>query len=426
MAEPSKDQQPLPQRPRKRLEEQMLQNLKLLRVFRTLQNSFIFAPFLVLFLLQLNFTPFQALLITVINSTWSGLLEIPTGYLADTFGRKRSLVIGSFLSAIGFGLFTTAHSFGTWAIAAAIVTGTGGSLVFGAEIALTWDSGATINDLNRVKKMEGAMAGIAGLAEATASLIGLGLLPFIGLHGIMWLQAGTYLLMTFLALRMTETTLHVRAVAPSFSELRQIGFSLFKRQRRHLAAIIVFGVGISALTYLMVWPTALYAEQVVPTLSPIHGWQPTMAYYPAYWAALLLSVWIFALIARWRHRGGHYQNVGRACRFMVIIGLISYDLIAPVWWVGLVAYFGLYWVRANQIPLMNNLINEQTAGYERATIASIKRSLQWLFIAGVGVASSYAINVNMTLGIGLTGAVVGVFCLIAARAVARTAPAAAK
>lgn len=67
------------------------------------------------------------------------LFDVPTGYLCDLFGRKRVLMLGSLITAIGYTSLNFAHSY--WPLVGVyFVVALGFSLISGADIALIYES----------------------------------------------------------------------------------------------------------------------------------------------------------------------------------------------------------------------------------------------------------------------------------------------
>lgn len=100
----------------------------------------LFAPYLYHFvtatrgLSTLEFGLLQSLYYAVAVS-----LEVPSGVVADRFGRKRTLVLGALLAMAGSGLRVFAHDFSTFAVAEALFA-TALALVSGADSAILYDS----------------------------------------------------------------------------------------------------------------------------------------------------------------------------------------------------------------------------------------------------------------------------------------------
>jgi len=107
------------------------------------------------------------------------LLEIPTGAIADLYGRKRSLVISNLVFAIGFFWYSISHSF--WAfVLAEIIIALGVTTTSGAFRAWVVDSLHHINwkgDLVKLFRWEGRANKLAALL---GGLIGASL----GVHGL--------------------------------------------------------------------------------------------------------------------------------------------------------------------------------------------------------------------------------------------------
>lgn len=107
------------------------------------------------------------------------LSEVPTGALADRFGRKKSLVIGSFCHSFAYLLIFLSHSFILFNLGE-IIAGISMSFAYGADSALAYD---TLKDLGREKeyqKVEGNGHSMRLLSFAIFAPIG-GLLATINL-----------------------------------------------------------------------------------------------------------------------------------------------------------------------------------------------------------------------------------------------------
>ena len=66
-------------------------------------------------------------------------LEIPSGYLADVWGRRKCLILGCILFFFGYLYHSFTSTFAAFAIAE-ILLGTGQTLVNGADSALLYDT----------------------------------------------------------------------------------------------------------------------------------------------------------------------------------------------------------------------------------------------------------------------------------------------
>ncbi len=81
------------------------------------------------------------------------LFEVPSSYLADHWGRKKTIILGLFLSIIYFSIFLFAHSF-LWFAVAAFFYGAANACMTGTDVALVYD---TEKELKNSKKTLGKL-----------------------------------------------------------------------------------------------------------------------------------------------------------------------------------------------------------------------------------------------------------------------------
>ena len=82
-----------------------------------LKNLRFFEPFLILFFLQQGISYFQIGVLYAIREILTNLLEIPSGFLADIYGRKKSMLFSFSAYIVSFLIFTFASGFGSFVIA---------------------------------------------------------------------------------------------------------------------------------------------------------------------------------------------------------------------------------------------------------------------------------------------------------------------
>src|SRR6185503_8964694 len=91
-------------------------DLKLFHVYRFLVTSYLFIPVLVMFFQArgLDFT--EIALLNTVYALTAIAFEVPTGALADRFGRCRAMLLGALLMAIGCVVDYHGHGFWTFAL----------------------------------------------------------------------------------------------------------------------------------------------------------------------------------------------------------------------------------------------------------------------------------------------------------------------
>ena len=144
----------------------------------------VIVPILVPFWLSLGLTMTEILEIQAIFGISVALFEIPTGYIADIWSRKASIMLGTFIVGCGFSLIPFATTYETL-VTYEIIIALGGSFISGADIAIVYDS--LPKDANRLKRIGSLhLWGLIGegLAAITASF-----LILWSFTPILWIQA---------------------------------------------------------------------------------------------------------------------------------------------------------------------------------------------------------------------------------------------
>ena len=97
------------------------------------------------------------------------VLEIPSGYVADVFGRKKSIVLGSFLGVAGHLMYCFSYSF-TGFLIAEIILGIGISFISGSDSALLYDTLIETKKQDKYVKYEGYNTSLCNFSEAAAGI----------------------------------------------------------------------------------------------------------------------------------------------------------------------------------------------------------------------------------------------------------------
>lgn len=163
----------------------------------------IFLPFIVYFFQEtLGFSLTQIGLIHIIYTITIFALEIPSGYFADIFGRKVSIILGLVLQIIAMIIFLYWGTFLGIAVAYAVL-GIGLSLLSGADSALLYETLVSLKKEKRYKKYQGRVRAIAEVGVIAAALIGTVLIPY----GFEWTVIATiivHLIGTLIAFSLKE------------------------------------------------------------------------------------------------------------------------------------------------------------------------------------------------------------------------------
>jgi len=113
----------------------------------------------------------QFLLTEAIFAASVAVMEVPSGWLADRWQRRRVIALGGIVGAVGFALLIPADGFVLASIAQATM-GVGVSLISGADTALLYDALLARGQGDRFRVIEGRRHGFGLYAVGLSSLAG--------------------------------------------------------------------------------------------------------------------------------------------------------------------------------------------------------------------------------------------------------------
>ncbi len=326
-------------------------------------------PIITLFYQENGLGMKEVLLLQGIYSIAIVALEIPSGYFADIWGRKSTLIIGSFLGVIGFAIYS--FSFGFWGFLIAELTlGIGQSFISGSDSALLYDSLSEEQQEGEYIKIEGRVLSIGNFAETIAALIG-GFLAEISLRTPFITQTFIAMIAIPAAFSLIEPKRKIIQENKWKTILTVLRNTLFKN--KILQSLIIFTAFIGTATLSMAW-------FIQPYLKEIHQFSPSQIGLSL--AFLNLLVGLTTLIAYKIER-----NLGQIkSLFLIVIGISStYLLMGFVshWSIFIIISF-FYFFRGLATPVLKDYINQCTGSEVRATVLSIRNfSIRIVFaIAG--------------------------------------------
>lgn len=294
-------------------------------------------------------------------------LEIPSGYLADVWGRRNCLLSGCILFFGGYICYSFTSTFEAFLIAE-LLLGIGQTLVNGADSALLYDTTAHYKHENLYLRYEGRITMIGNFAEAMAGICG-GFLAAYSLRLPFYAQAIVAFSGIPAACMLKEFAVKNPVQNPLNEIKRIIRYSLVTNKA--LCYNILFSGIIGAATLTMAWfvqPVLMYLK--TPT-----------SYYGIIWTLLNLTVGFAALYSDRvdKYFGMHKMNV---LILAVIVGgyaALAYNLT----YFGLVILFIFYIFRGFATPILKGYINQMTFSDMRATVLSIRNFIIRLIFAAV-------------------------------------------
>ena len=286
--------------------------------------------------------------------------EVPSGYIADMWGRRGAIVFGSGLFALGFLFLLTADSFVDFLIYE-VLLGVGYSLISGADLALLYDTEVYLREqglpggagagksLSRLIAVEAAASGFAG--------IGASVLLLWSIDAVLIVQAFVGLMPLLLSFALVEVPRPATEVNHSGNARSILDLLLFGKPvvLWTAFAIAIFGL----LAVYVFWVYQKYWEfQGIPIGS-----------YGYIWAAFALTVSVAARYASaLEHRLGT-RSVLCLIGVLPLLGLVGMALGAG--WVGVLFGFALQISRGLSMSLFYEALNRRVPGQFRATVNSL-------------------------------------------------------
>lgn len=284
------------------------------------------------------------------------LFDAPAGYLADLFGRKKTMVIGSIVSALGFQILWFGQTFFDFAIYE-IVVGVGLSLQSGCDIAILYNSLEKLKIMGKKTSFLGRRIFYVSIGEAVASILG----GALASHSLEWpaiANAITGWLPLAFAIGIHEPTGQKLPRNSHLKNFRDIGRAVFGHSRLLtliLTSFILYGFA----TYCAVWSLQPYWKS--------RGLDYTFFGY--LWAGNCVLV---AIVSRYADR--IEEKIG-AVKVVILIGLMPVIGYLGMGFTG--GIFGLFFTLAfpvcrglNQV-IFQDAINSRVPAEMRATVNSV-------------------------------------------------------
>ena len=330
----------------------------------------LYMPIIVLFYQENGLSLKDVLTLQAIYSVAIIVLEIPSGYLGDVWGKKNTIILGAILGTLGFTIYS--FSYGFWGfLIAELVLGVGQSFISGSDSAILYDSLKRRGDENLYVKYEGRVLSTGNFAETIAAVAG-GFLAEISLRTPFYAQIFVAFLAIPAAFMLIEPyTVEKNRTKALSNILSIVKNSLFKS--RELSVNIFFSAIIGCSTLTMAWFIQAYLKDV----QSFSEYQIGIA-----WAVLNLTVGIATVFAYKIEK-----KLGKVISVLLIlivvsssyliIGSTNLKIVFVVIWV-------FYMIRGIATPVLKDYINRLCQPEVRATVLSVRNFIIRIFFAGFG------------------------------------------
>ena len=300
------------------------------------------------------------LLLHAIYSGIIALLEVPSGYVADVWGRKPALILGSFFGVLGFGAYSISYGF-TGFLIAEILLGIGSSLLSGADSAILYDTLSQEKKEKRYLKEEGRITAVGNTAETLAGLF-VSVVIFNQFRIYFQLQTILAIVAFAAALFLIEPKVHLLRKKAGFKDILSI-VNISFRKNKTLRNLIIFASAVGLASLSMAW----LAQPIFKEMGLKER------YFGFAWVFLNGMVMLGSLSA-------YKINSKLKLKWSILYMMISFPIgfmIAGLHF-GYIAFIPLallFYLRGTSHPILKNYINELTDSSQRATVLSLRSLL---------------------------------------------------
>ena len=357
-------------------------------------------PIIVLFFQEHGLTLTEVMLLQAIYSLSVALFEIPSGYIADIFGRKQTIVLSTFFAFIGYLVFSFYGGFYAFAIAQVLI-GIGGSLMSGSDSAIIYDTLLERDKKTSYTKIEGRSYAIGNFSEALAGILG-GFLAVGSIYLPIYVQTSILFFSIPIALTLVEPTMHEEnKLDRSFSAIMGVvRFAIIDHAK--LRWLIIYSSAMGVATLSMAWFAQPFFKEVgVP-----------LFYFGILWAGLNFSAGLTSFNA---HKFDKEKNNYSMLIYLSLSMLISFILLGfNNSFFGLIFILIIYLLRGIVTPILRNEININATSNKRATVLSVRSFIIRISFAICAPILGYiAENYSLASSFYILALVVGFFSLLA-------------
>lgn len=337
----------------------------------------------------------QAFLLQSIYALALVLLEIPSGYLADRWGRRHTILTGSFALFLGMLTYAITSNF-TGFLFAELLLALGVSFHSGTVEALTYDTLVELKEERRFLKVNGQQGFFALGSKAITSLL-VGLLAAVSLRLPFYADVGLFGAATLVSYFLVEPHRHILKETKHLRILWNICTHALLHNRALQAAIALYTI-VAAMDIQIFW--FLQAYQIAIGL-PMALFGITNA--------------VMCLLGAFAYREAHYlgkRAEHKGTLFVIAFGVILTCFgLSAVSSIGGLAFFMMEGMAFGVFdPLLSNLMNRITTSDIRATVLSIRSFSSRLFFAVISpflgaMADAFSLSYALLLTgvIGATG-----------------------
>jgi len=307
----------------------------------------------------------QAFLLQAAYSLVLVIMEIPSGYLSDRWGRRNTITTGSAALFLGMLTYAVMHDFWGFLVAESLLAA-GISFHSGSIEAMTYDTLLALKEERRYLKVNG-MQGFLALGSKSLSALFVGFLAVVSLRLPFWVDAGMFGFATLISALLTEPSRHMLRETQHLKAMWRIATHALVRNVP-LRGILILSAVVAAIDVQIFWFLQPFQTSID---FPLRAFGVTNA----------VMCLFGALAYKEAHRFGPSTPLGTGKRVerMGMLWLIAGAISLLCFGIGsVISLWGLLFFVAEGVlfglfdPVSSNLINRVTTSDVRATVLSLK------------------------------------------------------
>jgi len=227
--------------------------------FRFFYSFSLIFPVLMPFYLIHELTTTQIFVLQSLYVVFMLFVEIPSGYLSDVIGRKKTLILASFLASMGIVTYSTTSTFYGFLLAE-LMLGFSDSLLSGTDSALIYDTLLQLKQKDKYKELEGKIRFYMRSGLSIACVLGV-FLAGISLMLPFYINIIITIIPIFIVFSLVEPKRKKLEKQKShFNKIIQIFLYCCKHSK--IRSLMIFSSLVFTMTFLGTWSYYLYYDNL--------------------------------------------------------------------------------------------------------------------------------------------------------------------
>ncbi len=341
------------------MQEDIGSNIRKMYLFKIFSGVVFFAPIVMVFKGDNNVSLSEVFYLQIVFAMSMVLFEVPTGYFADIYGRRASMISGAVLQVFGIIAFSFSYGFGDFLLVD-LLMGLGLALYSGANSALVYESLKALNRSSEYKKIWGNMQFYNVMTVGLSSVIGGVIAHYSEMRYTIYASVPFYFLMLVVAWSFVEPTRAEVLVKKGYGKAFLKKIKMIFRESKKLRWIILYSAVVLGLNQ-SIYPAYQYYFKEVGL---------AFVYFGLVFASFQV---VSAFSSKYAHRAEESIGEERVLILLPFLVGMSYLLMGYnlALWAILFVYLQQF-VRGFRAVVVNDYINKLVESSQRATILSLE------------------------------------------------------